>query len=73
MNGSGLGAPLVGDADHVRGWRAALVIERLASRRGPVAGSWVSAVSLLVIVVLTPLAICGLPQRWSWRLPCSAA
>ena len=50
---------------------AALVLERIASRRGPVAGSWVSAASLLVIVVLTPVAICGLPQRWSWRLPLS--
>ena len=43
----------------------ALVMERLASRRGPAAGSWVSALSLLVIVVLTPLAVCGLPQSWS--------
>jgi beta-lactamase regulating signal transducer with metallopeptidase domain len=48
---------------------AALVLERIASRRGPVSGSWVSAASLLVIVVLTPVAICGLPQRWSWRIP----
>ncbi len=51
----------------------ALVLERLASRRGPLAGSWASAASLLVIVILTPLAICGLPQRWSWRLPSLAA
>jgi hypothetical protein len=47
----------------------ALVLERLASRRGPVAGSWVLAASLCVIVVVTPLALCGLPQRWSWRMP----
>ena len=46
----------------------ALVLERLASRRGPVAGSWVLAASLCVIVVVTPLAVCGLPQRWSWRM-----
>ena len=47
----------------------ALVLERLASRRGPVAGSWVSAASLLVIVILTPLAVCGFPERWSWKMP----
>ena len=47
----------------------ALLIERLASRRGPVAGAWVSSAALLVIVVLTPLAICGVPHRWSWRIP----
>ena len=47
----------------------ALVLERLASRRGPVAGAWVSAASLLVIVVLTPLAICGFPDRSSRKTP----
>jgi beta-lactamase regulating signal transducer with metallopeptidase domain len=50
---------------------AALVLERIVSRRGPAAGSWASAASLLVIVVLTPLAVCGLPERWSWRIPSS--
>ena len=47
---------------------AALVLERLVSRRGPVAASWVLAASLLVIVFLTPLAISGLPDAWSWRM-----
>jgi beta-lactamase regulating signal transducer with metallopeptidase domain len=46
----------------------ALVLAQLASRRGPVAASWVLAASLCVIVVVTPLALCGLPQRLSWRM-----
>jgi hypothetical protein len=46
----------------------ALVMERVASGRGPVAGSWVSAASLLVIVGLTPLAVCGVPERWFWKI-----
>jgi BlaR1 peptidase M56 len=50
---------------------AALVVERIASRRGPGAGWWVSAASLFVIVALTPLAIWGVPQRFSWRIPSS--
>jgi beta-lactamase regulating signal transducer with metallopeptidase domain len=48
---------------------AALVLERLASRRGPRSASWVAAASLLVIVVLTPLAVCGLPAGLSWPTP----
>jgi len=51
----------------------ALVLERMASRRGPMAGAWVTAASLLVIVALTPLAICGLPHGVSWRMPRVAA
>ena len=66
---NGLGWVLLWSAIPITLGGRRLVLERLASRRGPVAGSWVSAASLLVIVVLTPLAICGLPQSLSWRLP----
>jgi beta-lactamase regulating signal transducer with metallopeptidase domain len=45
----------------------ALILERLASRRGPRAGSWVAAVSLLIVVVLTPLAFCPLPTLLTRR------
>jgi len=51
---------------------AALVLERLASRRGPRAGSWVASTSLLLIVVLTPLAFCALPKEWTRRFSIAA-
>jgi hypothetical protein len=45
----------------------ALILERMASRRGPRAGSWVAAASLLVIIVITPLALCPIPAMFTWR------
>ncbi len=45
---------------------AALIMERVASRRGPRAGSWVAAASLVLVAVITPLAFCPVPARWRW-------
>jgi hypothetical protein len=47
----------------------ALILERIASRRGPRAGSWVAASSLLLVIVLTPLAFVPLPTLLTWQLP----
>ena len=67
---NGLGALLIWSSVPITALAAvALVLERVASRRGPAAGAWVTAASLLVIVVLTPPAICGLPRGLSWRMP----
>jgi BlaR1 peptidase M56 len=46
---------------------AALVMERVASRRGPRAGSWVGVASVLVIIIVTPLALCPVPTFLAWR------
>ncbi len=43
---------------------AALIMERVASRRGPRAGSWVAAASLSLIAAITPLAFCPMPAGW---------
>jgi hypothetical protein len=45
----------------------ALILERAAARRGPRAGSWVAAVSLLLFIILTPLASCPVPTLVTWR------
>jgi beta-lactamase regulating signal transducer with metallopeptidase domain len=45
----------------------ALILERIASRRGPRAGSWVAAASLVIIIVLTPVALCPQPTFLTWR------
>ncbi len=45
----------------------ALFLERVASRAGPRAGSWVAAASLFVIIVLTPLAFCPMPAMLTWH------
>jgi BlaR1 peptidase M56 len=45
----------------------ALILERVAARRGPRAGSWVATASLLIIIVLTPLALCPIPAMFTWR------
>ena len=50
----------------------ALILERVASRRGPRAGSWVSAVSLLVVIVTTPLALLPAPKLLPGRFSVSA-
>jgi hypothetical protein len=46
----------------------ALVVERLASRRGPRGGAWVAALSLGVIAAVTPLAFCPIPAGLLWRV-----
>jgi len=46
---------------------AGLVMERVASRRGPRAASWVAAASLSLIALVTPLAFCPVPQGWIWH------
>jgi beta-lactamase regulating signal transducer with metallopeptidase domain len=45
----------------------ALILEHVASRKGPRAGSWVAAASLVIVIVLTPVAFCPLPTFWTWR------
>ena len=45
----------------------ALILERMAARRGPRAGSWVATASLLIIIVLTPLAFCPMPAMLTWH------
>jgi beta-lactamase regulating signal transducer with metallopeptidase domain len=45
----------------------ALVLERVASRQGPRAGSWVATTSLSFVIVLFPLAFCPLPSLLTWR------
>jgi beta-lactamase regulating signal transducer with metallopeptidase domain len=45
----------------------ALILERVASRRGPRAGSWVAVASLWLIIILTLIAFCPLPSSLAWR------
>jgi len=52
---------------------AALIMERVAARRGPHAGSWVAAASLALIAIVTPLAFCPVPAGWSWGVGNSEA
>ena len=48
---------------------AALILERIAALEGPRAGSWVGAVSVMVIITLTPLALCPIPTFMTGRWP----